>query len=129
MGNSILLAQLLGPYLAIVGIGIFFNPKQCQQVAHEYTQSAALIYFGGIMALFFGLLIILFHNVWATNWTLIITLFGWLGLVKGACLIIFPDKMKKFAKYYQGSTRPLIIQSLSVFTLGMFLIFKGYNVI
>jgi len=129
MGNSIFLAQLLGPYLAIVGIGIFLNPKNCQQMVHEYTQSAALIYFGGILALFFGLLIILFHNVWVANWAVIITLLGWLGLVKGACLIIIPDKMKKFAEYYQGSTRPLIIQSLSVFALGVFLMFKGYNVI
>ena len=128
MGNSILLAQLLGPYLAIVGIGIFFNPKQCQQVAHEYSQSSALIYFGGILALFFGLLIILFHNHWAANWTVIITLFGWLGLVKGACLIIIPEKMKKFAERYQGSTRPLIIQSLIVLAIGVFLMFKGYVV-
>jgi len=128
MENSILLAQLLGPYLTIVGIGIFVNPKHCQQVAHEYTQSAALIYFGGILALFFGLLIILFHNNWAANWTVIITLFGWLGLIKGACLIIIPEKMKKFAERYQGSTRPLTIQALIVLAIGVFLMYKGYNV-
>ena len=127
MGNSIFLAQLLGPYLVIVGIGIFLNPKNCQQVAHEYTQSAALIYLGGILALFFGLLIILFHNVWEANWTVIITLFGWLGLIKGACLIVIPEKMKKFAERYQGSTRPLKIQSAIIFAIGTFLMFKGYN--
>ena len=126
MGNSILLAQLLGPYLAIVGIGIFLNPKNCQQMAHEYIQSAALIYFGGIMALFFGLLIILFHNVWATNWTVIITLFGWIGLIKGACLMIIPEKMKKFAERYQRSTRPLKIQAMIILVLGVFLMLKGY---
>ena len=75
-------------------------------------QSAALIYFGGILALFFGLLILLFHNVWAANWTAVITLFGWIGLIKGACLIIIPEKMKKVAESYLGSTRPLIIQAL-----------------
>ena len=127
MENSILLAQLLGPYLAIIGVGIFLNPKNCQQVAHEYTQSAALIYFGGVLALFFGLLIILFHNNWAANWTVIITLLGWLGLIKGACLIIIPEKMKKFAERYQGSTRPLTIQALIVLAIGVFLMIKGYS--
>jgi uncharacterized protein YjeT (DUF2065 family) len=128
MGNSILLAQLLGPYLAIAGIGIFFNPKNCQQMAHEYTQSAALTYFGGVMALFFGLLIIQFHNNWAADWTVIITLFGWLGLVKGACLLLIPGQVKKFAaRYYQGSTRPLIIQSLIIIAIGVLLMFKGYS--
>lgn len=127
MENSILLAQLLGPYLAIVGVGIFLNPKNCQQVAHEYSQSAALIYFGGILAVFFGLLIILFHNNWVANWTVIITLLGWLGLIKGACLIIVPEKMKKFAERYQGSTRPLTIQALIVLAIGVFLMMKGYS--
>lgn len=127
MENSILLAQLLGPYLAIIGVGIFLNPKNCQQVTHEFTQSAALIYFGGVLALFFGLLIILFHNNWAANWTVIITLLGWLGLIKGACLIIVPEKIKKFAERYQGSTRPLTIQALIVLAIGVFLMIKGYS--
>ena len=126
MGNSIFLAQILGPYLVIVGIGIFLNPKNCQQVAHEYTQSAALIYFGGIMALFFGLLIILFHNVWTVHWAVIITLLGWIGFIKGACLIIIPERMKIFALRYQESTRPLKIQSAMIFVIGAFLMFKGY---
>ena len=126
MGNSIFLAQILGPYLVIVGIGIFLNPKNCQRVAHEYTQSAALIYFGGIMALFFGLLIILFHNVWTVHWAIIITLLGWIGLIKGACLIIIPERVKNFALRYQGSTRPLKIQSAMIFVIGAFLMFKGY---
>lgn len=127
MGNSIFLAQLLGPYLAIVGIGILVNPKHCRQVVHEYAQSAALTYFGGILALFFGLLIILFHNNWAANWTLLITILGWVGLIKGACLIIIPEKMKKFAERYQESSRPLTIQALIVLAIGVFFMFKGYS--
>jgi len=126
MENSIFLAKFLGCYFVIVGIGIFFNPKHCQKIALQYSQNSALIYFGGILALFFGLLIILFHNVWIWNWTIIITLFGWIGLIKGAWLIIFPSTVKNFVKRYQNSTRPIIAQSLIVFTIGIFLIVQGF---
>ena len=78
------------------------------------------------MALFFGLLIILFHNVWTVHWAIIITLLGWIGLIKGACLIIIPERMKNFALRYQESTRPLKIQSAMIFVIGAFLMFKGY---
>lgn len=125
MGNSLFLAKFLGAYLTIVGIGIFFNPKNCQRIAHEYGQSAALIYLGGVLALFFGLLITLFHNVWVADWMVIITLFGWLGLFKGTWLIIFPGSIAKFVQRYQGSTRPLKIQASILFLLGIFLMLKG----
>jgi hypothetical protein len=126
MSNSIFLAKFLSIYLIIVGIGILYNLKNCQKLALEYGNSAALIYFGGIMALFFGILIILFHNVWTSDWRIIITLFGWLGLLKGSWLIIFPGTVKNFVERYQKSTTPIMVQSLIIITIGLFLAIKGY---
>jgi len=126
MANSIFLAKLLGPYLTIVTIGILFNLKNCQKIMDDYSQSAALVYLGGILALFFGLLILLFHNTWASNWTVIITIFGWLGLIKGIWLIIFPEKVKAYVDYYRDKTKPLVIQVVIMLLIGVFLIVKGY---
>ena len=126
MEHSLLFAKILGPYFAIIGIGIFFNPKHCQKVVLDYSQTAALVYTGGILALLFGLFIITFHNIWAWNWTALITVFGWLGLSKGCWLLIFPNTVKSFTKRYQKSTRPIIAQSLIILAIGIFLILKGY---
>lgn len=126
MENSIFLAKLLGPYCTIVAVGILLNLKNIQKVAEEYYNNTALIYFGGILALFFGLLILLFHSHWASDWTVIITIFGWLGLLKGTCLIVFPNAIKKFAARYQKSTTPIMIQSILLLAIGIFLMLKGY---
>src|SRR3989338_10625364 len=126
MEHSLLFAKILGPYFAIIGIGIFFNPKHCQKVVLEYSQSAALVYTGGILALLFGLLIIAFHNVWVSNCTTTITFLGWLSLAKGCWLLIFPNTVKNFTKRYQKNTQPIIAQSLIILAVGIFLILKGY---
>ena len=82
MQSSIFLAKLLGPYCIIVAVGILFNRKIYQKLMEDFCKSTALIYMGGVLALFFGLLIVLFHNVWVGGWPVVITVFGWLGLLK-----------------------------------------------
>ena len=129
MENSIFLAKILGPYCIIVGAGVLFNVKSYQKVMEDFCKNSALLYLGGIFALLFGLLILQFHNVWVANWTVIITIFGWGGLIKGAWLIIFPNMLAKLTEAYQKKTALLKIHLLVVIVLGIFLTFKGYFVV
>ena len=101
MENSMLIAKILGPYLAIVAIGIIFNLKAYQRMMEDFLKNAALIYLGGAMSLIFGIVIVLFHNVWVAGWPVIITIFGWMGLVKGVWLIVFPNSTGKLTHLYQ----------------------------
>jgi len=129
MENSIFLAKILGPYCIIVGAGVLFNVKSYQKVMEDFCKNSALLYLGGIFALLFGLLILLFHNVWAANWTVIITIFGWGGLIKGAWLIIFPNSLTKLTEAYKKKTALLKVHLLVVIVLGIFLTVKGYFVV
>ena len=45
------------------------------------------------MALLAGFLIVNFHNVWVWDWTVIITVLGWLALLKGILLLLLPKTM------------------------------------
>ena len=129
MENSVFLAKLLGPYFIIVAVGILFNLKIYQKIMEDFCKNSALIYLGGIMALFFGLLVVLFHNVWVASWEVIITIFGWLGLIKGIWLITFPNSVTKFSEAYQKNLTLLRIHLVIVLALGLFLTVKGYFVV
>ena len=126
MGNTIFFARLLGPYFIIVAVGILFNLKTYQRLMEDFCKSAALIYLSGILALLFGLLVVLFHNVWVSNWPVIITIFGWLGIIKGAWLISLPNTVAKFAKVYQEKTVLLGVHLAVALFLGVFLVSMGY---
>jgi len=67
METSIFLAKLLGPYCIIVAVGLLFNLKNYQKVIEDFCKNSALLYLGGVLALFFGLLVVLFQNVWVVT--------------------------------------------------------------
>lgn len=128
METSIFLAKLLGPYLIIIGAGVLFNIKYYQGMMEGFTENSVLIYLGAIMALIFGLLIVLFHNVWVWNWPVIITIFGWMGLVKGIWLIFFPKSVNKMMVVFKDKPNILRIHLCIAIILGIILSIKGYFV-
>ena len=126
MESSIFFARLLGLYLVIVATGILFNLKTYQRMMEDFCKNVALVYLGGVLALFFGLIVVLLHNVWVANWTVIITIFGWLGIIKGAWLIVLPNTVARFTEVYQRKTVALTIHLAVILALGIFQIVRGY---
>ena len=49
-----------------------------------------MLYFFGIFALIIGLLVVLSHNVWEADYRVVITIIGWLALIKGIAYLTLP---------------------------------------
>ena len=126
MDTSMLLAKIWGTAFIIVSIGFVFNMKTYRKMIEDFQNNMALVYLGGVFSLVIGLLIIHFHNVWEMQWVVIITILGWISLIKGTTLIIFPTQLMRISNFYQKNTAPLIINLLIIFVLGVFLTVKGY---
>jgi hypothetical protein len=47
------------------------------------TQIPPVVYLSGVLMFVSGLAIVRAHNVWRRNWTVLLTLVGWFGLVLG----------------------------------------------
>jgi hypothetical protein len=127
MDNSILLAKILGPYCMVVAIGLILNLKFYLKMIDDFFKNTALIYLGGIMALIIGIVIVLFHNVWVAAWPVIITIFGWGGLIKGIWLIVFPNSVGKITQVYQKKPALLKIHMIIVLIVGLLLTLRGYS--
>jgi hypothetical protein len=84
MQVSVFLARLLGPLLLLPGVGLLVNPREFRTMATEVVGSITLIYLFGLFDFAAGLAIVLVHNVWTVNWRVLITLIGWLLLIRGA---------------------------------------------
>ncbi len=123
---SVFLAKLLGPYCIIVAIGVLVNRKVYQRAMEDFFKNAALLYIGGILALLFGLLIVLTHNIWTANWAVLITIFGWSGIIKGVWIIIFPNTLVRLIEIYQKKPALLAVNLLLVLAIGAVLTFFGY---
>ena len=123
---SIFLARLLGPLLLLPGIGMLANPRVFRAMASEVVGNVTLIYLFGLIDFAAGLAIVLAHNVWVPNWRVLITLLGWLMLVRGAARILFTDRVMEFAKTVVRTKRIYPISGAVVGVLGLVLCYFGY---
>ena len=126
MDSSIFFAKLLGPYCILAAAGVLFNLKAWQNIMEDFFRNTALIYFAGAFAFLFGLTIVLLHNIWEANWTVIITIFGWLGIIKGVWMIILPNTVGKIIKAYRRNTFILKVNLFIAAVIGLFLTAIGY---
>ncbi|MFA5271103.1 MAG: hypothetical protein WC412_02030 [Candidatus Omnitrophota bacterium] len=126
MENSALLARFIGPYIIVIATGLLFNQKRFRQIMEDFSKNPALIFVTGLLTFVVGLAIVLSHNIWSGDWRLIITLFGWIALIKGAWLIILPGALDKTMKLYTENFKFVLIPWSVMLLLGIFLTVKGY---
>ena len=102
----------------MMGLGFLINGKYFRKMIDEMMKCSACMFFGGIMALVVGFLMVTYHNVWVYEWRVIITILGWLGLIKGVMLFLVPKPFMKF------SEKIMKMKNLNVVAVGA-LIFGG----
>jgi hypothetical protein len=91
METSILIAKILATVYFSFFLGLLFSSKYYKKELPKLVDNSAYLILGGFMAIVFGFLILEFHNYWNSDWTVVITIFGWLSLLKGILLIVFPQ--------------------------------------
>jgi len=126
MQTSIFLARLLGPLLLLTGAGIVLNPKSFRTIAGEVVRSVTLVYLFGFMDLAAGLAIVLTHNVWLASWRVLITLIGWLLLIRGAVRIVAPEIVMGYAAKVIRNKQVIPSAGAVVGVLGLVLCYFGY---
>lgn len=126
METSIILAKIIGPMFLVIGIGIFINLEHYRRLVTDFAASPLSIYMSGTIALLTGLLIVTFHNVWEWHWPVIITILGWLALIKGVVRIVAPRLVVSRSQHYGRNTNAAMITAIVVFILGIVLTYFGY---
>lgn len=128
MQTSIFIAKLLGPILVVIGLAGLINYERFKKLALEFIDSDALIFLSGIITLPTGLAIVNTHNVWAADWPLIITLFGWIAVLAGVVRIAFPGPLKPLGRSMIENRTYFLVTCAGWALLGAFLSYQAYVV-
>ena len=124
--TSIFLARLLGPLLLLPGIGVLLNQRAFRAMASEVIGSVTLVYLFGLMDFAAGLAILLVHNVWVADWRVIITLLGWLLLIRGLVRVLLTETVMGYAKNIMRGQNVYLISGTVLSLLGLVLCYFGY---
>jgi uncharacterized membrane protein len=127
MKTSQFIARLIGPVVAVVGIGMLADGAQYRAVVDGFLRSPALIYIAGFLGLLGGLAIVNVHNSWDRGWPLIITVLGWLAIVGGAVRMLAPQIVEAAGAAMMAQRWLVTTLAILLLALGGFLSFKGYS--
>jgi len=97
METSILVAQILGLVYVVIGLGMLINGAYYKKAFDELLKNSGFMLLGGMMALVVGFLIVSNHNVWVQDWTVLVTIIGWLALLKGVLIFLAPKFLIKLS--------------------------------
>jgi hypothetical protein len=126
MKTPLILARIIGPVMVASAASVLLNLHAYPRLVEEFTKSASLCYLGGFMALLMGLVVLQFHHRWELRWPVLITVIGWLCVVKGAVLMIIPGSMLSLLHSLTATSVPLMVASLISLCIGVVLTAKGY---
>jgi len=125
MNLTIVLAQALGIILTVSGLSMLVSRKSIIALIDELNRSRGLLWLAGYVALVMGALIVALNNVWDYHLQLLITIIGWIAVIKGAVILLFPNFTVSL--YKKMVTNAVItLSGLVTLILGLILLYKGF---
>src|ERR1700733_5927980 len=125
MELSIFLAKLLGLYMLIVAVELMTRRHEFEGAVRDFASSKGLILFSGSISLILGLAVVIGHPVYEFNFRGLITLLGYILILRGMWRMAFPSRLQKkmAACFHQGYKEILIIMII----LGVYLTYTGFT--
>jgi hypothetical protein len=126
MMTSKTIAGLIGPAFLAVATGLLLNLGSISAVLEPLSRDPALVLIYGIFLFVAGLAIVRFHNRWEANWSVLVTILGWLLVVGGLVRILFPLRFAAATGDFAQSSSTMAVVAVVLLAVGAFLSFKGY---
>jgi hypothetical protein len=127
MSTSHIIARLVGPLFLVMGLGMVAETDTVRALSAEFLSNVSLIYLAGMITLVAGLAIVNVHNLWVSDWRLIITIFGWLAVIGGVIRVLLPGQVQALGANMVASPAAMIIGGLVTLALGAVLSWNAYQ--
>jgi hypothetical protein len=125
MELSIFLAKLLGLYFLVFAVLCLFRKHQIQAAAKDMTASKGVLAVSAEISLIFGLAIVIDHTIWEVTWRGLITLIGYLMILKAVLRLAFPNVVKKMTNKCLANGYWLCL--IIMFVIGIYLTYCGFT--
>jgi len=119
------LAEIWGISIVVVALALLIKEKHLKRLFTSIETEEGFFTWG-IISFVIGIAMVLTYNVWAWNWQIIITILGWLSLVKGLSLLFLPELLKKCTKKMENA--PFLPYALVIAVLiGLAITYFGFT--
>ena len=127
MTLTIYLAELLGLYIALVGVVMIVRPRAMRDVLVAFIDQHPLLFLLATPRVLIGLAIALGHNRWSGTLPIVVTLIGWITLLRGIAMWLVPAETERKMVAYFCRSGPYYTAAMIALVLGLWLAYAGFT--
>lgn len=125
MEATAFLAKAWGALFALAASAYLIRPKGLKDLMDQTNTNRGFVISTGFTSLVMGVLSVLVHNIWVSDWPLIITLIGWIAILKGFVRLAWPETLSLLLKRVR--TTRLLLMLVMALIAGLALYYWGYT--
>lgn len=95
MEKAVWLASIFGPFLGIMGLWMLLYHENLIKVWTSIKNTPGLFYLSGVFNLLIGLSIMSQYNMWSWHLSVLISLLGWVLMIRGLISLFIPQLLIK----------------------------------
>jgi len=120
-------ARVLGPFFAIIAIAVTLRAPDMRALLTEFTTSNVWPWVTGAFVLLGGIAVVAFHQYWRGAAAIIVSVLGWLLVVRGILLIAFPRVFASLADRMIGAVGAWQGACVVMGLIGLYLTYVGWK--
>jgi hypothetical protein len=101
MNTSKFIARIYSIAYLSVGFGYIASGSDYQTMFEGFSEPSIGTFLFAIIILVAGMAIVNYHNIWVRDWRVLITIFGWITLIKGVFILILPTFPSAFVHFME----------------------------
>lgn len=121
-----LFARVLGPYFVIAMAVYVAQSPDLPTLLEGFDTNQMLPWVTGAFTLITGLVIVALHQEWGNAAAVIISVTGWLTILKGIAIMAFPSMYSSLADSITNAGAVIVTQGVVVGALGLYLTYVGW---
>lgn len=122
---TLFFTQLWGPVLLAIGLGIFISRTYYVKLYRDLEKNSLAVLSLGIMFMIVGIIQTASHNVWQTLPQIIISVLGWVTLLKGFVFLAIP-KIVDRAGDWEAKSKLIGVAGGAMLVIGVYLTYLGF---
>jgi hypothetical protein len=121
------LARLWGIIALVIALAALVTPARIGAAMADFERSPGLLFITAIFALGIGLIQVMIHNLWTDPTAIIVSLIGWLAIIKGIVLMAVPEPLMKLAAGSAAKPATVRLYGVMILILAIVLLVLGLS--
>jgi len=120
-----LIIQIISLMFCAMGLGIFVNPAFYKKIISDLVENESTAYLSAMITLVIGFFIISLRSSFTFSNLSIISIIGWIALIKGLLMISFPRPCLRIVKFFSKRKGFIMFGGTVILILGFVFMYMG----